>query len=48
MWDIAFSKDPQQKYLYLRDGENEKVYIEYLHAGAPCIRQHTSAYSEPP
>ncbi len=26
-WDIAFSKDPQQKYLYLADGKNEKVYI---------------------
>ena len=27
VWDIAFSKDPQQKYLYLADGANEKVYI---------------------
>jgi len=26
-WDIAFSKDAQQKYLYLADGKNEKVYI---------------------
>jgi len=26
-WDIAFSKDPQQKYLYLADGKNEKVYV---------------------
>ena len=26
-WDIAFSKDPQQKYIYLADGSNEKVYI---------------------
>jgi len=26
-WDIAFSKDPQQKYMYLVDGSNEKVYI---------------------
>ncbi len=26
-WDIAFSKDPQQKYLYVADGKNEKVYI---------------------
>ena len=24
-WDIAFSKDPQQKYIYLADGENDKV-----------------------
>jgi DNA-binding beta-propeller fold protein YncE len=27
VWDIAFSKDPQQKYIYLADGANEKVYI---------------------
>jgi DNA-binding beta-propeller fold protein YncE len=27
VWDIAFSKDPQQKYIYLADGSNEKVYI---------------------
>ena len=27
VWDIAFSKDPQQKYLYLADGKNEKVYV---------------------
>jgi hypothetical protein len=27
VWDIAFSKDPQQKYLYLADGKNERVYI---------------------
>lgn len=26
-WDIAFSKDPQQKYIYLADGKNMKVYI---------------------
>jgi DNA-binding beta-propeller fold protein YncE len=26
-WDIAFSKDPQQKYIYLADGSNEKIYI---------------------
>jgi DNA-binding beta-propeller fold protein YncE len=26
-WDIAFSKDPQQKYLYLADGANEKIHI---------------------
>ena len=26
-WDIAFSKDPQQKYIYLVDGSNEKIYI---------------------
>jgi DNA-binding beta-propeller fold protein YncE len=27
VWDIAFSRDAQQKYLYLADGKNEKVYI---------------------
>jgi hypothetical protein len=27
VWDIAFSKDPQQKYLYLADGANEKIYV---------------------
>ena len=26
-WDIAFSHDGEQKYLYLTDGKNEKVYI---------------------
>ena len=27
VWDIAFSRDPEQKYIYLADGRNEKVYI---------------------
>jgi len=27
VWDIAFSKDPQQKFMYLVDGANEKVYV---------------------
>jgi len=27
VWDIAFSKDAAQKYIYLADGSNEKVYI---------------------
>jgi DNA-binding beta-propeller fold protein YncE len=27
VWDIAFSKDPQQRFLYVADGRNEKVYI---------------------
>ncbi len=26
-WDIAFSKDPQQKYMYLADGEDDKVLV---------------------
>jgi len=27
VWDIAFSKDPEQKYLYVADGKNERIYI---------------------
>jgi len=27
VWDIAFSRDPQQTYLYLADGKNEKIYV---------------------
>jgi hypothetical protein len=27
VWDIAFSRDPQRKYLYLADGKNERVYV---------------------
>jgi DNA-binding beta-propeller fold protein YncE len=27
VWDIAFSKDPAQKYIYLSDGANEKIYV---------------------
>lgn len=27
VWDIAFSKDAQQKFIYLADGRNQKVYI---------------------
>jgi DNA-binding beta-propeller fold protein YncE len=27
VWDIVFSKDPQQKYLFLADGANEKIYV---------------------
>jgi hypothetical protein len=26
-WDIAFSRDPQQRYIYLADGSNFKVHI---------------------
>jgi hypothetical protein len=26
-WDIAFSRDPQQTYIYMTDGVNEKVRI---------------------
>lgn len=26
-WDIAFSRDAAQKYIYLADGKNEKVYV---------------------
>ncbi len=27
VWDITFSRDRAQKYLYLADGKNEKVYV---------------------
>jgi DNA-binding beta-propeller fold protein YncE len=27
VWDIAFSRDPQQKYIYLADGRNARVYV---------------------
>ena len=27
VWDVAFSKDPQQKYLYMSDGRNSKIRI---------------------
>jgi DNA-binding beta-propeller fold protein YncE len=26
-WDIAFSRDPEQKFMYLADGKNMKVYV---------------------
>ena len=26
-WDVAFSKDPDQKYLYVADGKNMKVHV---------------------
>ncbi len=26
-WEIAFSKDAQQKYMYLTDGENDRIHI---------------------
>ena len=27
VWDIAFSKDPGQAYIYLADGLNERIYV---------------------
>lgn len=27
VWDIAFSRDPAQKYLFLADGRNERIYV---------------------
>tara|TARA_B100001123_G_scaffold401736_1_gene488760 strand:+ start:125 stop:493 length:369 start_codon:yes stop_codon:yes gene_type:complete len=26
-WDIAFSRDPEQRFIYLADGNNKKVHI---------------------
>jgi DNA-binding beta-propeller fold protein YncE len=27
VWDIAFSRDPQQRYLYVADGANMKIWV---------------------
>jgi DNA-binding beta-propeller fold protein YncE len=27
VWDIAFSRDREQKYMYVADGRNEKIYV---------------------
>jgi DNA-binding beta-propeller fold protein YncE len=27
VWDVAFSRDPQQQYLYISDGMNNRVYV---------------------
>lgn len=27
VWDVAFSKDPQQRFLYVADGINDRIYI---------------------
>jgi DNA-binding beta-propeller fold protein YncE len=27
VWDIAFSKDPEQTYIYLADGMNEQIHV---------------------
>ncbi len=27
VWDVAFSRDAAQKYLYLADGKNERIYV---------------------
>jgi DNA-binding beta-propeller fold protein YncE len=27
VWDLAFSRDPQQTYMYVADGTNEKIHI---------------------
>jgi DNA-binding beta-propeller fold protein YncE len=27
VWDIAFSRDPEQKFIFLADGKNEKIYV---------------------
>jgi DNA-binding beta-propeller fold protein YncE len=27
VWDIAFSRDPQQRFLYVADGQNNRVYV---------------------
>jgi DNA-binding beta-propeller fold protein YncE len=27
VWEVAFSRDPAQQYMYVTDGKNEKIYI---------------------
>jgi DNA-binding beta-propeller fold protein YncE len=27
VWDVAFSRDPQQRFLYVADGMNNRIYI---------------------
>ena len=27
VWDVAFSRDPQQRFMYLADGKNQRVYV---------------------
>lgn len=27
VWDIAFSRDPEQRFIYLADGRNERIYV---------------------
>jgi hypothetical protein len=27
VWEIAFSRDPQQKFMYIADGSNEKIHV---------------------
>jgi DNA-binding beta-propeller fold protein YncE len=27
VWDVAFSRDPQQRYLYIADGINNRIYV---------------------
>ena len=27
VWDIAFSRDPQQRYIYVADGKNARIYV---------------------
>jgi sugar lactone lactonase YvrE len=27
VWEIAFSPDPQQKFMYISDGSNEKIHV---------------------
>jgi DNA-binding beta-propeller fold protein YncE len=27
VWDLAFSRDPQQRYVYVADGQDQKVFV---------------------
>ena len=47
MWDIAFSKDPQQKYIYLADGANEKIYVFDRAVAGPSSRSFGDGGRQP-
>ena len=47
VWDIAFSKDPQQKYLYLADGANEKIHVFDRAVADRCSRASATAAASP-
>jgi DNA-binding beta-propeller fold protein YncE len=27
VWDLAFSRDPEQRFIYMADGKNQKIYV---------------------
>ena len=45
VWEIAFSKDPQQKFMYVSDGANEKIHVfdRAVDEGALLVRRWRTA-----